>query len=100
MIVTKCFRSSVAGVLPTRPDHLERPHPSRFAGSHARFEEVMTRHAEAVASGSPTYRDPVSGYQVFTSAFLAGRGTCCDTGCRHCPYVGADGGAARAGGAG
>jgi len=27
---------------------------------------------------------------VFTAAFLAERGTCCESGCRHCPYVGAE----------
>jgi hypothetical protein len=76
-------------VPPLRPDHLERPHPVRLATTHLRFREVMDRHREAVAAGSPTYRDPASGYQVFTAAYLAQRGTCCDTGCRHCPYVGA-----------
>ncbi len=25
---------------------------------------------------------------VFTAAFLLRRGTCCDNGCRHCPYQG------------
>ncbi len=74
---------------PMRPDHLERPHPARLSGPPATVAQVLARHAAAVASGSPTYRDPVSGYQVFTAAFLADRGTCCDTGCRHCPYVGA-----------
>jgi hypothetical protein len=49
----------------------------------------MTAHAAAVAVGADTYADPVSGYDVFTAAYLASRGTCCDTGCRHCPYVGA-----------
>jgi hypothetical protein len=24
---------------------------------------------------------------VLTAAELAARGTCCDSGCRHCPYV-------------
>jgi hypothetical protein len=49
----------------------------------------MVAHAAAVAEGRPTYRDPATGWQVFTAAYLADRGTCCDTGCRHCPYVGA-----------
>ncbi len=25
-------------------------------------------------------------YLVFTEAFLRGRGYCCESGCRHCPY--------------
>jgi hypothetical protein len=24
---------------------------------------------------------------VLTAAYLAGRGACCESGCRHCPYV-------------
>ena len=27
-----------------------------------------------------------NGLMVFTSRFLLGRGYCCDSGCRHCPY--------------
>ena len=46
-------------------------------------------HDAAVAAHIPTYRDPVSRLQVFTAAFLAERGSCCESGCRHCPYVGA-----------
>jgi hypothetical protein len=72
-----------------RDDHLRVPHPSRLAPSHRHRDEILARHAAAVASGSPTYRDPVSGYSVFTAAFLAARGECCDSGCRHCPFVGA-----------
>jgi len=72
-----------------RPDHLVRPHPSRLSSTRRDTPEIMARHHEAVAAASPTYRDPATGYQVFTAAFLAARGTCCDTGCRHCPYVGA-----------
>jgi len=74
-----------------RPNHLDQPHPMRFPVAHRRYAEVIDRHAEAVAAGSPTYRDPVSGYQVFTAASLVERGSCCDTGCRHCPWVGAMG---------
>ena len=27
-------------------------------------------------------------YMVFTAAYLLKRGTCCGSGCRHCPYRG------------
>lgn len=27
------------------------------------------------------------GRVVFTSEYLAGKGICCGTGCRHCPYI-------------
>jgi len=28
-------------------------------------------------------------YMVFTEKFLRERGYCCESGCRHCPYLGA-----------
>lgn len=31
------------------------------------------------------YRDDHN-YVVFTEKFLKGRGSCCGSGCRHCPY--------------
>jgi Family of unknown function (DUF5522) len=48
--------------------------------------EIVAAHAAASAAGADGYVDPVSGLFVFTSAYLAERGTCCDSGCRHCPY--------------
>ncbi|MFN7151239.1 MAG: DUF5522 domain-containing protein [Microthrixaceae bacterium] len=49
-------------------------------------DDVMAAHDAACRRGDDQYVDPRSGYPVFTSDFLAGRGTCCDSGCRHCPY--------------
>jgi len=46
----------------------------------------MRRHGAAVDRNEPSYRDPVSGLTVFTARFLAERGYCCESGCRHCPY--------------
>jgi Family of unknown function (DUF5522) len=43
-------------------------------------------HEAALAAGRPSYRDPVSGLQVLSAAFLASQGSCCRRGCRHCPY--------------
>jgi hypothetical protein len=43
-------------------------------------------HAEACARGDFTYRDPRTGYTVFTRLKLLDRGYCCKSGCRHCPY--------------
>jgi hypothetical protein len=40
-----------------------------------------------VEAGDPLYVDPATGFHVLTAATLLARGTCCDTGCRHCPYV-------------
>ncbi len=46
------------------------------------------RHERAVALGLSTYLDPDTGLVVFTEAYLRARGTCCRTGCRHCPWDG------------
>jgi Family of unknown function (DUF5522) len=70
-----------------RDQYLVQPHPSRLTPQHSRFDEIMRRHAEAVEAGVPCYDDPATHLSVFTAAFLAERAYCCDSGCRHCPYV-------------
>jgi hypothetical protein len=52
----------------------------------AREAAIARAHDAAVAAGEEGYLDPETGYFVFTAATLAARGTCCDSGCRHCPY--------------
>jgi hypothetical protein len=49
-------------------------------------EEVEALHVRAIAEGKDTYADPTTGCDVFTSAYLLRGGTCCESGCRHCPY--------------
>jgi hypothetical protein len=49
---------------------------------------IEVLHEQACREGRSTYTDPVTGYAVFTAAYLRDRGTCCDSGCRHCPYRG------------
>jgi hypothetical protein len=49
-------------------------------------DEASIRHQAAVGAGEPGYADPETGLFVFTSAYHLERGTCCDSGCRHCPY--------------
>ncbi len=72
-------------VLADRP--LTEPHPTRLdPGRHDR-EAVLARHADAMAAGRDGYEDPATGLYVFTAASFAARDRCCDTGCRHCPYV-------------
>ena len=39
-----------------------------------------------MAEGQPSYKDPETGYAVFTRATLEARGKCCGCGCRHCPF--------------
>lgn len=69
-----------------RPDFLTEPIGTRYSPRVRGFHEGMARHREAVARGDVAYRDPVSGLAVFTARFLADRGWCCNSGCRHCPY--------------
>ena len=48
--------------------------------------DIEDLHAEACCRGDSIYIDPVTGYSVFTSVGLKKKGTCCGSGCRHCPY--------------
>ena len=70
-----------------RDDYLGKPIPRRLQGTHPHFVEIMRRHASAVDGRLPCYQDPVSGLSVMTAEFLASRNYCCESGCRHCPYV-------------
>ncbi len=79
--------STVPTPPPLRDDWRHVPHPRRLSEHHPRRTEVLRRHDEALQRDLPTYADPVSGLSVFTAGFLAARGYCCDSGCRHCPYV-------------
>ncbi len=65
----------------------EEPHPRRLSEHHPHRDAILGRHDEAQERRLPTYTDPVSGLSVFTADFLASRGYCCDSGCRHCPYT-------------
>jgi hypothetical protein len=40
---------------------------------------------EELKEGEDYYFDE-GGLLVFTAAYLIRRGTCCENGCRHCPY--------------
>jgi Family of unknown function (DUF5522) len=69
------------------PPISDEPHPSRLNPDHPKRDEIIAAHRLAVEEGKNGYIDPISGYFVFTAAYHAARGTCCDSGCRHCPYV-------------
>ena len=69
------------------PRPLTQPHPERLAPDQPRYDEILSRHAAALETGNSGYIDPLSGLFVLTAAFLADRGSCCDKGCRHCPYL-------------
>ena len=64
------------------------PHPSRLNPDDPRFAVIMTEHARAVAAGEQMYVDPDTGLYVLTAQYHLDRGRCCQSGCRHCPYVG------------
>ena len=65
----------------------QSPHPRRLSEHHPHRAEILARHESAIRRGIPVYADPVSGLSVFTAEYLARRGYCCDSGCRHCPFV-------------
>lgn len=60
---------------------------SRISLTHnPRVDEIDRLHAKALAEGKDTYIDPKTGYEVFTTTYLLRYGSCCESGCRHCPY--------------
>jgi ATP:cob(I)alamin adenosyltransferase len=46
---------------------------------------VRALHRDACANAQDTYKDPATGFDVFTSHYLRTR-DCCGSGCRHCPW--------------
>ncbi len=69
------------------PRPLTEPARSRLPLDTPEREAVLTEHARALLAGRATYVDPLTGLTVLTAAALAARGTCCGSGCRHCPFV-------------
>lgn len=69
-----------------RVDGIAEPRPERLPPSARHREAILDAHADAVSRRSSTYRDPISHLSVFTAVFLADRGYCCESGCRHCPF--------------
>ena len=66
---------------------LHEPHPDRLPVDHPDRVAMLAAHDAALEAGAAGYLDPASGLFVLTARFLADRGTCCDRGCRHCPYL-------------
>ena len=69
-----------------RQDWSTTPKPERFDSAASGFVEAMEAHRRALDAGQDGYLDPVTGLFVMTASYLAGRGWCCDRGCRHCPF--------------
>ena len=72
---------------PLAPRPLTEPAPSRLPATAPHRADILRAHAAAMAASEAGYIDPDSGLFVLTAKFLAERGTCCERGCRHCPYV-------------
>jgi hypothetical protein len=66
---------------------LSTPAVTRLPADDHFRPEILAAHDAALAAAAPGYQDPRTGLFVLTAAWLAARGTCCDNGCRHCPYV-------------
>ena len=73
-------------VAPLRPQYVDTPLPGRLPKDPEAVRRIMVAHTAAVAVGDPVYVDPATRRSVMTSVFLASRGRCCGSGCRHCPY--------------
>ena len=43
-------------------------------------------HKLAISQGARRYIDPATGYSVMTEIAHLIRGSCCGSGCRHCPF--------------
>jgi hypothetical protein len=66
---------------------LSRPHPDRLPPDAPGYGEIVDAHRTALRAGADTYVDPATGLVVLTAGYLARRGHCCGSGCRHCPYL-------------
>ena len=75
----------MADQLASRP--LDVPHPSRITTDPFARDAILSAHRAARAAGEAGYTDPITGLFVFTAAHLAAEHSCCDSGCRHCPYI-------------
>jgi Family of unknown function (DUF5522) len=69
------------------PAPLAVPDPGRLDPARPDYQAVLAAHGRALEAASDGYLDPATGRWCFTAAYLWERGTCCDSGCRHCPYV-------------
>jgi hypothetical protein len=66
---------------------IARPHPSRCDPSREDYNDIIIAHETAVRNEESWYRDPRTGLMVLTVVAHLARGTCCESGCRHCPFL-------------
>ncbi len=77
----------MTGAEPLADRPFSSPHPERLAPDNPLRHEILAAHETAMERGEAGYSDPGTGLFVLTAAFLADRGACCESGCRHCPYL-------------
>ena len=73
-------------VAPLPPGRLV-PHPARLSPATPGYDDILKAHESAMAAGRAAYIDPLTGLMVMTARNLWERGACCDSGCRHCPWL-------------
>lgn len=66
---------------------LTTPHPDRLPLDIIGRGAILAAHERAMAADDAGYLDPSTGLFVLTAATHAQRGSCCERGCRHCPYL-------------
>jgi hypothetical protein len=69
------------------PPPLAVPDPSRLDPARPDYQAILAAHRRALDAGENGYLDPSTGRWCFTAAYLWARAACCDSGCRHCPYI-------------
>ena len=69
------------------PAPLARPDPTRLDPGRVDYQAVLAAHGRALDASEDGYLDPSTGWWCFSAAYLWSRGACCDSGCRHCPYL-------------
>jgi hypothetical protein len=80
------FEETMSAFRLTLPDHLREPHPRRLDPQCPDYTDILRLHEQALAARADFYRDPRTGYDVFTAQALWERGFCCGGECRHCPF--------------
>lgn len=68
------------------PGERRAPLTARLDPARADHAAIVAAHEDAIERGQDGYLDPGTGYFVFTAQAHWDRGTCCRSGCRHCPY--------------
>ncbi|MGH9869090.1 MAG: DUF5522 domain-containing protein [Candidatus Polarisedimenticolia bacterium] len=71
---------------PLPPDRVV-PHPDRLPPGTPGYDHILKAHEKAMAAAQAAYVDPLTGLMVMTARYLWDRGSCCDSGCRHCPWL-------------